>query len=110
MPQEFNVVRCYSCQVFQVHQVKKDPKWVCKVCNEKQSLKHSYCRGSGVDCRKAVQDFNMKRGKMLEQNSEEEARGTYDARVGGTSSETTMDLENESVLAVNSDSKWTKYT
>ena len=44
MGQEFQVVRCYSCQVFQVQQVKKDPRWVCKVCNEKQSLKLSYYR------------------------------------------------------------------
>lgn len=39
MPQEFQVLQCYSCNTFQVHQVKKTTKWACKMCGEKQSLK-----------------------------------------------------------------------
>ena len=38
------VLCCYKCYTFQVHQVKKDPKWVCKLCNEKQSLKQIFGR------------------------------------------------------------------
>ena len=44
MPQEFNILRCYSCHLFQVHFVKKEPKWSCKVCSEKQSLKQVFFR------------------------------------------------------------------
>ena len=44
MPQEFNILRCYSCQLFQVHFVKKETKWSCKVCSEKQSLKQVFFR------------------------------------------------------------------
>ena len=39
MPQEFQVLQCYSCETFQVHQVKKALKWNCKLCGEKQSIK-----------------------------------------------------------------------
>lgn len=39
MPQEFIVTRCYSCQNFQVHQIRKDSKFTCKVCGLKQSKK-----------------------------------------------------------------------
>ncbi|XP_021345616.1 uncharacterized protein DDB_G0290685-like isoform X2 [Mizuhopecten yessoensis] len=38
MPQEFQVLRCYQCSTFQVHQVKKAKKWSCKMCGEKQSV------------------------------------------------------------------------
>ena len=44
MPQEFQVLRCFKCETFQVSQVKKSPKWVCKICQEKQTTKHVYCR------------------------------------------------------------------
>ena len=44
MPQEFNILQCYKCKLFQVHFVKKDTKWSCKVCSEKQSLKHVFFR------------------------------------------------------------------
>ncbi|XP_038052478.1 MRN complex-interacting protein-like [Patiria miniata] len=63
MPQEFHVVRCYACQIFQVQQVKKISKWVCKMCGEKQSLKKEYGRGSGQDCRRHVQRLNMTAGE-----------------------------------------------
>ncbi|XP_072041813.1 uncharacterized protein [Amphiura filiformis] len=59
MPQVFMVTSCYACSVFQVQQVKKVPKWVCKMCGEKQSLKKEYGRGSGADCRKHVQKLNL---------------------------------------------------
>ena len=38
MPQEFQVLRCCSCETFQVHQVKKVLKWECKLCGQKQSV------------------------------------------------------------------------
>uniref|UniRef100_A0AAY4BQI9 MRN complex-interacting protein N-terminal domain-containing protein n=1 Tax=Denticeps clupeoides TaxID=299321 RepID=A0AAY4BQI9_9TELE len=37
MVQEFHVLRCFSCETFQVQQVKKSKKWSCKMCGEKQS-------------------------------------------------------------------------
>jgi hypothetical protein len=40
MPQEFQVLRCFSCETFQVDIVKKsNVKWQCKLCGEKQSIK-----------------------------------------------------------------------
>ncbi|XP_071950721.1 uncharacterized protein [Antedon mediterranea] len=59
MPQIFQAVCCYDCQTFQVQQVKKNPKWACKMCAAKQSIKKVYGRGSGADCRKLVQSLNM---------------------------------------------------
>ncbi|XP_077182736.1 MRN complex-interacting protein isoform X2 [Paroedura picta] len=38
MAQQFQVLRCYFCQMFQVQQIKKTQKWSCKICNEKQSV------------------------------------------------------------------------
>ncbi len=64
MPQEFQVLRCYTCQTFQVHQVKKTLKWNCKMCGEKQSIKKVFGRGSGADCRKHVQKCNMLQGEV----------------------------------------------
>ncbi|XP_039668527.1 MRN complex-interacting protein isoform X3 [Perca fluviatilis] len=66
MVQEFHVVRCFSCQSFQVHQVKKVNRWSCKLCGEKQSLKKEFGRGSGADCRRHVQKLNAMRGAVME--------------------------------------------
>ncbi|XP_011873163.1 PREDICTED: UPF0544 protein C5orf45 homolog [Vollenhovia emeryi] len=58
MPQEMNVLCCYSCKMYQVHIVKKARKWQCKLCNAKQSVKQIYFQGSGKDCRLHVQHLN----------------------------------------------------
>ncbi|KAE8739991.1 hypothetical protein FOCC_FOCC014507 [Frankliniella occidentalis] len=105
MPQELHVLRCYSCQTFQVQIVKKVPKWQCKVCNEKQSvlkvsghssnfivicafilglslsLSQVYAKGSGKDCRQYVQDLNMQQGLLAAEHSSE---NTNDPQDGGT--------------------------
>uniref|UniRef100_A0A3P9AIJ9 MRN complex-interacting protein N-terminal domain-containing protein n=1 Tax=Esox lucius TaxID=8010 RepID=A0A3P9AIJ9_ESOLU len=60
MVQEFHVLRCYSCQTYQVQQVKKSKKWNCKMCGEKQSVLKEFGRGSGVDCRRHVQKLNAR--------------------------------------------------
>lgn len=62
------VLRCYSCRTYQVHLEKKSKTWICKVCNEKQSVKKVYMYGSGVECRQLVQKFNMARGIVLDAN------------------------------------------
>ncbi|KAJ8405300.1 hypothetical protein AAFF_G00322910 [Aldrovandia affinis] len=70
MAQEFHVLRCYSCQTFQVHQVKKSKKWNCKMCGEKQSISKVFGQGSGVDCRRHVQKLNSLRGELHEAETE----------------------------------------
>uniref|UniRef100_A0A3B1KK18 MRN complex interacting protein n=1 Tax=Astyanax mexicanus TaxID=7994 RepID=A0A3B1KK18_ASTMX len=70
MVQEFQVLRCFSCQTFQVQQVKKSKKWTCKMCGEKQSLIKEYGRGTGADCRRHVQKLNSLRGDLLEVENE----------------------------------------
>nr|KAF6448031.1 MRN complex interacting protein [Rousettus aegyptiacus] len=37
-PPQIRVLRCCSCRLFQAHQVKKNRKWTCKACGEKQSF------------------------------------------------------------------------
>ncbi|CAH2268763.1 MRN complex-interacting protein [Pararge aegeria] len=66
MPQVFQVLRCYKCSIFQVHQTRKDNKWKCKVCGEKQSLKRHYNIGTAKDCRIHVQKLNNMRGDIME--------------------------------------------
>ncbi|XP_003217508.2 MRN complex-interacting protein [Anolis carolinensis] len=63
MAQQFQVLRCCFCRVFQVQQVKKSKKWNCKVCNEKQSVLKVFGQGSGSDCRHHVQKLNMLQGE-----------------------------------------------
>ncbi|XP_036423646.1 MRN complex-interacting protein [Colossoma macropomum] len=70
MGQEFHVLRCFSCQTFQVQQVKKSKKWSCKMCGEKQSLIKEYGRGTGADCRRHVQKLNSLRGELLQVENE----------------------------------------
>ncbi|XP_050716162.1 MRN complex-interacting protein-like isoform X2 [Eriocheir sinensis] len=67
MGQEFHVVRCFSCAAFQTQQVRKDKKFVCKLCGEKQSVRKEYGRGSGKDCRVHVQKLNTMRRSMEEE-------------------------------------------
>jgi len=60
----FQVIRCFDekCGTFQVQQAKKDKKWKCNMCGEKQSLKRIYFESTDArECRVIVQDFNMKR-------------------------------------------------
>lgn len=40
--QEFNVLRCYECQQFQVDIVKEARKWSCKVCDKKQMIQRVF--------------------------------------------------------------------
>ncbi|KAK7086131.1 hypothetical protein SK128_012980, partial [Halocaridina rubra] len=64
MVQELHVVRCYSCLLFQSHQIRKDKKFCCKMCGAKQSVKKNYGRGSGKDCRIHVQKLNSLQGSL----------------------------------------------
>lgn len=72
MPQIFQVLRCYKCFVFQVHQTKKSNKWECKVCGEKQSVKRHYGIGTAKDCRLHVQKLNTMRGDIDNKKSTED--------------------------------------
>ncbi|CAG4963312.1 unnamed protein product [Parnassius apollo] len=67
MPQLFQVLRCYKCLVFQIHQTKKSNKFQCKMCGEKQSIKRHYGLGSGKECRLHVQKLNAVRGQTEEE-------------------------------------------
>ena len=66
MPQEFQVLRCFSCETFQVDIVKmKNGKWECKLCGLKQSIKHVYAKSSTAkECRVQVQMLNRRREDM----------------------------------------------
>ncbi|XP_050673395.1 MRN complex-interacting protein [Leptidea sinapis] len=66
MPQVFQVLRCYKCLVFQVHQTKKSNKWTCKLCEEKQSMKRHYGIGTNKECRMHVQKLNMIQGDQAD--------------------------------------------
>ncbi|XP_054831154.1 MRN complex-interacting protein [Eublepharis macularius] len=63
MAQQFQVLRCCFCHIFQVQQVKKSKKWNCKICNEKQSVLKVFGQGSGSDCRHHVQTLNLLLGE-----------------------------------------------
>ncbi|XP_029662064.1 MRN complex-interacting protein [Formica exsecta] len=98
MPQEMNVLCCYSCKMYQVHIVKKAPKWNCKLCNAKQSVQQIYFQGSGRDCRLHVQQLNaMKANNTFFISSEQD-----------DACDTFANIPEESA-SDNTENKWTKY-
>ncbi|XP_037300691.1 MRN complex-interacting protein isoform X1 [Manduca sexta] len=101
MPQVFQVLRCYKCFAFQVHQVKKSNKWECKLCGEKQSIKRQYGTGSGKDCRVHVQKLNELRGETAMLNL---------SHVDSSDSiENTENIMNNIEQETTSKSKWSNY-
>ncbi|XP_047955787.1 uncharacterized protein LOC125201638 isoform X2 [Salvia hispanica] len=63
MPISFIAVQCFECSTMQVKQQKKSSnKWICVVCNQKQSVQKVFAQSfMAKDVRKVVQNFNMSR-------------------------------------------------
>ncbi|XP_074586398.1 uncharacterized protein LOC141842079 isoform X2 [Curcuma longa] len=60
----FIALQCCNCSTMQVKQQRKGTvsKWVCAVCNQRQSVRRIHARGPlARDIRKFVQEFNMAR-------------------------------------------------
>ncbi|XP_030639004.1 MRN complex-interacting protein [Chanos chanos] len=110
MVQEFHVLRCFSCETFQVQQVKKSKKWTCKMCGEKQSVIKEYGRGTGADCRRHVQKLNSLRGNLLEEENQRawtqwEKEGEYWSEEEHGDEAQTCEQQAEAVA----ESRWSKY-
>ncbi|URD93678.1 hypothetical protein MUK42_01531 [Musa troglodytarum] len=62
----FIAVQCCQCSMMQVKQQKKGVnKWVCSVCNQRQSVRRIHTRGHvASDLRSFVQAFNMARADI----------------------------------------------
>ncbi|KAM4035926.1 MRN complex-interacting protein [Anomaloglossus baeobatrachus] len=107
MVQEFQVLRCYSCHFFQVHPVKKNKKWSCKLCGEKQTLLKVYGQGSGADCRHHVQKLNRLQGQV-----EQAATSTDGENHPNTVSNEHIGEESNESLEASQEaarSRWNKY-
>ncbi|XP_076282744.1 MRN complex-interacting protein-like isoform X1 [Lasioglossum baleicum] len=101
MPQHMNILCCYSCNMYQVHIVKKAKNWQCKICNAKQSFRRIFFQGSGKDCRIQVQKLNAMKAYEGQTNSSfETVTNTYDSQQ--------VDYTNQPELKV-SENKWAKY-
>ncbi|KAL6614611.1 hypothetical protein ACP70R_036881 [Stipagrostis hirtigluma subsp. patula] len=61
----FLALQCVQCATMQVKQEKKrSNKWVCVVCNQRQSVLRVHARGyRAADLRRFVQDANLSRGR-----------------------------------------------
>ncbi|KQK09480.1 MRN complex-interacting protein isoform X2 [Brachypodium distachyon] len=61
----FLALQCVQCSTMQVKQQKKSSnKWVCVVCNQRQSVLRVHARGyRAADLRRFVQDANLSRGR-----------------------------------------------
>ncbi|XP_073676510.1 MRN complex-interacting protein [Garra rufa] len=111
MVQEFHVLRCFSCETFQVQQVKKSKKWTCNVCGEKQSLIKEFGRGAAADCRRHVQKLNALRGQMQEVNSEQMlSQSEPDENYGSEDVHESLVQNHKSEQEVVNVSRWNKYT
>ncbi|KAK8930485.1 hypothetical protein KSP39_PZI016297 [Platanthera zijinensis] len=66
MPFLFIAVQCVQCSTMQVKQQKKtNNKWVCVVCNQRQSVLRIHARGLiARELRNFVQEFNLSRMKQ----------------------------------------------
>ncbi|KNC98596.1 uncharacterized protein SPPG_06280 [Spizellomyces punctatus DAOM BR117] len=77
----YQVIQCYAdaCKMFQVQQAKKVQKWTCAVCGAKQGLKHVFFESTaGSDCRKAVQELNMRRVAREQKIQQQEVEGAWE--------------------------------
>lgn len=102
MPQEMNILCCFSCKMYQVHIVKKAKKWECKICNAKQLLKRVYFQGSGKECRIRVQKLNAT--KEYENETSTSLALDNDTRYGSCRNDCTKPPRLEIA-----EKKWTKY-
>ncbi|XP_070693392.1 MRN complex-interacting protein isoform X2 [Pempheris klunzingeri] len=88
MVQEFHVLRCFSCQSFQVQQ--------------------EFGRGSGADCRRHVQKLNAMRGAMMEE--EEHALSLWkQVEVDGQDEPEEHDQVTQTQVIQSQVSRWSKY-
>ncbi|KAL7394800.1 hypothetical protein ABVT39_004323 [Epinephelus coioides] len=108
MVQEFHVVRCFTCQSFQVQQVKKVNKWSCKLCGVKQSLLKEFGRGSGADCRRHVQKLNAMRGARMEEQ-EQHAWSLWEQVEAEGEGEEEYDQVSQTQVSQTQVSRWSKY-
>ncbi|XP_010534119.1 PREDICTED: uncharacterized protein LOC104809747 [Tarenaya hassleriana] len=90
----FIALQCCQCSTMQVKQQKKSSnKWVCVICNQKQSVRKIFAQGyKAKELRFFVQSFNMSR-KSLEEE---------DTAAGGTLSEIHVDWKKRRT-------DWTEY-
>lgn len=106
MPQEHQVVRCFTCSTFQVDIVKKSTnKWICKVCGEKQSLKGTYgISSSAKECREICQKLNEKRCEL------DEAKNDINGYDENEDLEQPSPIQHQSnIQKVGNKSRWAKY-
>lgn len=57
------VVRCYSCETFQVIQRTQKAKYSCRLCGEPQSITRVFASGQAKEMRPIVQELNLARAK-----------------------------------------------
>ncbi|XP_008273202.2 MRN complex-interacting protein [Oryctolagus cuniculus] len=107
-PQRFRVLRCCSCRLFQVHQLKKSLKWTCKSCGEKQSFLRAYGEGSGADCRRHVQKLNLLQGQVSEMSLRSLGgfRSASEEEIGGHQQAENVNPQGQSQP---SESRWLKF-
>ncbi|XP_059048977.1 MRN complex-interacting protein [Achroia grisella] len=107
MPQYFQVLKCYKCFVFQVHQMKKSNKFECKLCGEKQSIKRHYGLGTGKECRVHVQKLNSIRGEINE--LKELHTENFDNDNEFENSTTVHDNDTDNDASIKRETKWAQY-
>ncbi|KAK4288364.1 hypothetical protein Pmani_015344 [Petrolisthes manimaculis] len=122
MVQIFHVLRCFSCLTFQSHQVRKDKKFVCKICGSKQSVKRDYGQGSGKDCRIHVQklnsirrDLETEQERRLDDQIEEEEEQDLSTLIAEDQTSEILDYTHQGTTdpvpttSGNHDSKWLSF-
>ncbi|KAG7586709.1 MRN complex-interacting protein [Arabidopsis thaliana x Arabidopsis arenosa] len=101
----FIALQCYECSTMQVKQKKKSSnKWVCVICNQKQSVKKVFAQGyKAKELRFFVQSFNMSR-KVADEEAQAVADSCSEVDVEGEVDEEVLD-----VSGTKKRSDWSEY-
>lgn len=110
---EYIVVCCFnqSCGLFQTIQKPKSNKWICRVCQSKQSVIKSYAISyKASDLRPIVQKYNLQKGQAKELQLDSNSSSTFENLIINDSKNEESFEENEEIKNMEKKtSKWDQF-
>ena len=95
MKQEYVLLQCHSCRLFQVHIDKKSRSFKCSVCGAKQPYSRVFARScKASDCRNLCSDYN-KKGHAVSSEEREEAEGSEEYALQAVPDDDTQSQQRE---------------
>uniref|UniRef100_A0A7S0BU63 MRN complex-interacting protein N-terminal domain-containing protein n=1 Tax=Rhodosorus marinus TaxID=101924 RepID=A0A7S0BU63_9RHOD len=99
-------VLCFSCRTFQASTLRRDRKFVCKVCGIKQSVRKIIAQSHAAkDIRPVVQKLNRSRDSTGDESEEGSEDGDWTSSIEGAPSSSEVQQGRE----LSSTSCWSRY-